>query len=66
MILGKRLLSCPVAFAESWRRCKEGLALALAADESEVMAVERGYRQETGDDREAQSREATAANVVGA
>ena len=23
-ILGKRLLSCPTAFAESWRRCKEG------------------------------------------
>ena len=25
-ILGKRLLSCAVAFAESWRRCKQGLA----------------------------------------
>src|SRR6185437_10510891 len=25
-ILGKRLLSCPTAFAESWRRCKAGMA----------------------------------------
>jgi hypothetical protein len=25
-ILGKRLLSCAVAFADSWRRCKQGLA----------------------------------------
>ena len=30
-ILGKRLLSCPVAFAESWRRCREGLADAETA-----------------------------------
>ena len=65
-ILGKRLLSCPTAFAESWRRCKEGLAVADAAADAEVAAVERTVRQETGDDRESQSREATAASVVGA
>jgi hypothetical protein len=64
-ILGKRLLSCPTAFAESWRRCKEGLAQAEAAADAEVAAAERLIRQETGDDREAQSREATAAGVVG-
>lgn len=65
-ILGKRLLSCPTAFAESWRRCKEGLAAADTAAEAEVTATERRLRQETGDDREAQSRETTAAEVVGA
>ena len=65
-VLGKRLLSCPVAFAESWRRCKDGLALASASDEAAVVAAERSLRQETGDDRETQSREASAAGVVGA
>jgi hypothetical protein len=35
-ILGKRLLSCPVAFAESWRRCSEGLADSETAGEAEV------------------------------
>ena len=36
-ILGKRLLSCPIAFAESWRRCKEGFLDEIPAAE----AVER-------------------------
>lgn len=65
-ILGKRLLSCPTAFAESWRRCKEGLAEEHAAAESDVDAARRSVERETGDDREAQAREGTAAGVVGA
>jgi len=65
-ILGKRLLSCPTAFAESWRRSREGLAQAEAASDTEVAAAERSVRQDTGDDREAQKREDTAAGVVGA
>jgi len=65
-ILGKRLLSCPVAFAESWRRCAEGLAEAQAASESEVDAARKSVERETGDDREAQSQAATAAGIVGA
>jgi len=65
-ILGKRLLSCPTAFAESWRRCKEGLAEERAAEETDVEAARRNVERETGDDREAQAREATAAGVVGA
>lgn len=65
-ILGKRLLSCSTAFAESWRRSKEGLAEAKAASEADVAAAERSVRQDTGDDREAQKREETAAGVVGA
>lgn len=65
-MLGKRLLSCPVAFGESWRRCKEGLTEARVAVEAEVDAVRRDVERDTGDDLEAQSREANAAVVVGA
>ena len=65
-ILGKRLLSCPTAFAESWRRCKEGFAEQEAASEAEVGSARRNLERETGDDREAESRGATAASVVGA
>ena len=65
-ILGKRLLSCPTAFAESWRRCKVGLAGADAAEDDEVGAVEKSVRRETGDDLELQTREAVAATVIGA
>ncbi|HOT24653.1 MAG TPA: DISARM system SNF2-like helicase DrmD [Thermoleophilia bacterium] len=65
-ILGKRLLSCPVAFAESWRRCKEGLAETAEASDAEVDSARKSVERETGDDREAQEQEATAAGVVGA
>ena len=65
-ILGKRLLSCPTSFAESWNRARQGFYGQDAAAESELAAVERRVRQETGDDREAQQRQATAATVVGA
>lgn len=65
-ILGKRLLSCPTAFAESWRRAKAGLAEEEAASDAHVAAAERSVRQDTGDDREARKREETAAGVAGA
>ena len=65
-ILGKRLLSAPVAFAESWRRAKQGLAEPQAAMEKEVTTARRVLRQETDDDREIEQREATAAAVTGA
>ena len=67
-ILGKRLLSCPTAFAESWSRARQGFMDpdAEAAAESELVAAERAVRQETGDDREAEQRAATATTVVGA
>jgi len=64
-ILGKRLLSCPNAFAESWRRCKEGLQEAHAASELEVDSARRILDRDTADDRESQTREATATTVVG-
>jgi len=65
-ILGKRLLSCSVAFADSWRRCKQGLAQDDAAADSEVQSARRNLETETGDDRETQSRFATVTSVVGA
>ena len=64
-VLGKRLLSCPAAFAESWRRARAGFA-DHPATERELTAAERALKSETGDDRETQQREATAATVVGA
>lgn len=64
-ILGKRLLSCPTAFAESWKRSKEGLKEAAVASDSDMVAAERSVRQDTGDDQEAQKREETAAGVTG-
>lgn len=64
-ILGKRLLSCPAAFAESWRRAREGFSSSTAS-EADLRAAERVLRQDTGDDREIQQREATAATVAGA
>ena len=64
-VLGKRLLSCPAAFADSWHRTMQGLADETAS-EGDVRVVESVVRQETGDDREAQQRQATAATVVGA
>ena len=64
-ILNKRLLSCPTAFAESWRRSKQGLAEDETASDGDVAAAERSVRQDTGDDRETQKREVTAAGVVG-
>ena len=67
-ILGKRLLSCPTAFAESWSRARRGFSDpdVEAAAETELATAARAVRQETGDDREAEQRGATAATVVGA
>ena len=65
-ILCKRLLSCPTAFADSWRRARQGFTDPETATERDLSASERALRQETGDDRETQQREATASTVVGA
>lgn len=65
-MLGKRLLSCPTAFAESWRRCKQGMLGADKASEGEVDAARKNMEQDTADDREAHVRAETAATVVGA
>jgi hypothetical protein len=65
-ILGKRLLSCPTAFAESWRRCKDGLAESEVASDRDVTTARTSVEREAGNDPETQAREGTAAAVVGA
>ena len=65
-VLGKRLLSCPVSFADSWRRCQLGMSQDEQAAADEVRAAQRATEEDTGDDREQESRTAHAAHVVGA
>ena len=65
-ILGKRMLSGPMTFLESWRRCKAGLAdEESAAQDADVITAVKAAEEETADDREAQQQEAVAASVVG-
>lgn len=65
-ILRKRLLSCPVAFADSWLRFKKGLAAREALEAAEVAAVRRASEEDIDDDQERESRSRHAAQVVGA
>lgn len=65
-VLGKRLLSCPVAFATSWHRYREGLDGQDTACLEEVRAAQRLVGAETADDRESEAREHHAARTVGA
>lgn len=44
------IVSAVEPFAESWRRCKQGLAENLVAGESEVDAARRNVERDTGDD----------------
>lgn len=64
-ILGKRLLSGPATFLESWRRCKMGIEGAEAADDEDLNIAGNAVKEETADDREAEQRGATAASVIG-
>jgi superfamily II DNA or RNA helicase len=64
-VLNKRLLSSPVAFADSWLRYTDGLA-GDDASVREVVAARAAVAEETGDDREAEGRTAHAAQTVGA
>lgn len=65
-ILGKRLLSCPVAFADSWLRVRAGLEEDTETTDSEVIASRRSVEEEATDDREAESRRRAASTVIGA
>jgi hypothetical protein len=65
-VLGKRLLSCPAAFANSWARCKAGLGQEEEASAADVIATGRAASEDIGDDRETESRTAQAAGAVGA
>jgi len=65
-ILGKRLLSCPYAFAESWLRFRKGIEEeAEEITERDVQLAERSVREETGDDKETAARERQASQTVG-
>lgn len=60
------MLSGPMTFLESWRRCKLGLGLDEAAGDDELKAAGEAVGEDTDDDREAeQKRTATAASVIG-
>ena len=65
-VLGKRLLSCPMAFSESWLRVQAGLIEDEDVGEGEVLAARKSVVEETVDDREAESRQRTAASTIGA
>lgn len=65
-LLGKRLLSCPYAFAESWSRIREGLDNQVEHETLSLSAAENAYREEIDDDLEAQSRQNLAASTIGA
>lgn len=64
-ILGKRMLSGPMTFLESWQRCKAGLVEDTAADDTDLVAAGKTTLEETADDREAQQRDVTASTVIG-
>lgn len=69
-VLGKRLLSCPMTFLESWQRCHESL---LQSDEATASEAEKDLASlastangDPQDDREAQVTAGTAAARIGA
>jgi superfamily II DNA or RNA helicase len=64
-VLGKRLLSCPSTFAESWRRVRQG-SNEEAATAAEVSAAKTSVDEEIDDDREREGRVEHAALTVGA
>jgi len=65
-ILGKRMLSGPMTFLESWQRCKQGLKEENIASEREVVALAKSAQEEIADDQETQQRENSTATVIGA
>jgi superfamily II DNA or RNA helicase len=65
-LLGKRLLSCPFTFSDSWSRIRAGLKANESATEGDLAAAERSVREEIDDDLEAESRQALAASAIGA
>lgn len=64
-ILGKRLLSGPMPFLESWSRCKLGLIEDEIAEDSEVIASAKAFQEDLSDDREHQQRESSTSMVIG-
>jgi superfamily II DNA or RNA helicase len=65
-ILGKRLISCPVAFADSWWRSRDAFNDSDAASDRDVEKVGKASQEDTDSDAETEAREAVASRVVGA
>jgi superfamily II DNA or RNA helicase len=66
-VLNKRLLSCPLAFADSWWRYEAGITGGdTSASIADVQAARRAVTDDTDDDREAEGRAAHAASTIGA
>jgi len=64
-IFGKRLISSPVAFADSWWRSREAFVNAETTSDSDVEKAGKASRQEMSSDSETDAREAVASRVVG-
>jgi superfamily II DNA or RNA helicase len=65
-ILGKRLISCPVAFADSWWRSREAFAASEEASDHDVEKAGKASMEDTASDAETEAREAVASHVIGA
>ena len=65
-ILRKRLLSCPVAFADSWLRFKLGLEQGQTILPAEVAAAQKATEEDIDDDQERESRGHHAVHLIGA
>jgi len=65
-ILGKRLISSPVAFADSWWRMRLGLEQSDEVSDSDVIKARRATQEDTDSDAETEAREGVASRVIGA
>lgn len=65
-VLGKRLLSCPMTFIESWKRCKASLNSDETVEDTEISQLKRSLNEEVTNDKEAQQWNNAAASKVGA
>ena len=65
-IFGKRLISCSVAFADSWWRSREAFAASDAASDRDVEKAGKASKEDAASDAETEAREAVASHVVGA
>jgi superfamily II DNA or RNA helicase len=65
-MLGKRLISCTVAFADSWWRSRAAFAQDAAASDGDVQKARQASAEDVDSDAETEAREAVASHVVGA
>jgi superfamily II DNA or RNA helicase len=65
-LLGKRLISAPYAFADSWWRSREAFAETGVASDSDVQQAGKSAGEDLASDAELEAREAVASKVVGA